>query len=133
MADGRPEQGLATAAGLALENQPAQPGPEPEQLDLLGLPPINNGKDVVVPRGTRAGIRNRRTAEWQEYLLTKYPSPLEGLLAMGNLPIAELAKSLSCSLRDAAMIVIKCREVTLPYLHPRLSSVEVTRPGEPKS
>ena len=130
------ESGLTTAARLTLSGQPERPGPaEPEQLDLLGLPG-SNGQDVTVHaagRGSRAGIRNRRTQEWIDHLLSRYPSPLEGILALGNVPVLELCKSLSCSAKDAVLIKVKCLEIATPYLHPKLQSVElINSPGDPR-
>jgi hypothetical protein len=129
-----PQTGLATAAGLALKDQAARPAPEPEQLDLLGLPPINNGQQIVAPRPGQRG-RGRRTQEWIDHLLTsgKYPSPLETLLALGNISVIELAKSVQCSTHEAVLLKVKCLEVVLPFLHPRLSAVEIVPPGDPKS
>ena len=128
-----PETGLATAAAVALEDGPGRARSEPEQLDLLGLPPINNGKQIVVPRPGQRG-RGRRTQEWIDHLLTsgKYPSPLETLLALGNVSIIELARSLGCDNLAAAQLKVKALEIVLPFLHPRLSAVEILPPGDPK-
>ena len=133
MADHDPLSGLDAGARAALAQQPDRPGRQPEQLDLLGLPPINNGQDLVVPRGSRAGIRNRRTQEWGDYLLSRYESPLEIMVAMSNLPVAELARSAHCTLERALAIKLKAAELATPYLHPRLASIDValSKPGHP--
>ena len=134
MADDSPQKGLASAAAVALADQPARPGSEPEQLDLLGLPPINNGQQIVTPRPGQRG-RGRRSQEWIDHLISsgRYSSPLEKLLAYGNVPIIELAKSLGCDYMAAAQFQVKCLEIVLPFLHPRLSSVEVRPAGDPLS
>jgi hypothetical protein len=131
------EDGFRSAAKTALTTQPAPPAAA-EQLDLLGMPSYRDPKtgQEVTPRpqgGRPAGSRNRRTDEWIAHLLGRYPSPLEGLLQMGNLGIDELARSLECTRLDAAKLKAFALKEAAPYLHARLSSVEVKAPGDPAS
>jgi hypothetical protein len=139
------EDGFRSAAQTALATQPAPPAAA-EQLDLLGMPSYRDPKtgQEITPRpqslplakaagGRPAGSRNRRTDEWIAHLLGRYPSPLEGLLQMGNLGIEALARSLGCTLLDAAKLKAFCLKEAAPYLHARLSSVEVKAPGDPAS
>jgi hypothetical protein len=53
----------------------------------------------------------------------RYPSPLERLLKIGNESFDKLAKSLNCTLLEAAHLQIDAHIAALPYLHPRLASV----------
>jgi hypothetical protein len=131
------DDGFRSAAQTALATQPAPPA-GPEQLDLLGMPSYRDAKtgQEITPRpqgGRPAGSRNRRTDEWIAHLLGRYPSPLEGLLQMGNLGIDELARSLECTRLDAAKLKAFALKEAAPYLHARLSSVEVKAPGDPAS
>jgi hypothetical protein len=41
-----------------------------------------------------------------------------------------LAKSAGLTMHHALLIKIKCLEIVLPYLHPRLSAIEVRQPGD---
>jgi hypothetical protein len=147
------DQGLATAARELLATQPSAPE-RAEQLDLdfLGMPAYreeSTGAQIVpvperldrVPefrdldeprrRGTRAGVRNRRTEEWLAYFATRYRSPVENLLAMGNMSIEELCKSLRCSPLEAANIKIRCNAEAAPYTHAKLATIEIKPPGTP--
>ena len=130
------EDGLRTAAKTALATQEAPA--VPEQLDLLGMPTYRDAKtgQEIAPRpqgGRPPGSRNRRTDEWIAHLLGRYPSPLEGLLQMGNLRVDELSRSLECSRLEAAKLKAFCLKEATPYLHARLSSVEVKPAGDPAS
>jgi hypothetical protein len=40
---------------------------------------------------------------------------LETLLALGNISVTELAKSVLCSTHDAVMLKVKCLEIFLPH------------------
>jgi hypothetical protein len=139
MMAGDPEQGLATAARLAGDERAAPPGPdEVEQLDLLellGLPPVNGSKTEVVSvrkPGTRAGIRNNRTLEWERYFRERgYRFPIEIFMATANMPVDALRKSLGCSALEAMNIILKAAGEAAPLLHARLASIEVKRDGEP--
>lgn len=106
--------------------------PEEEQLDLLGFPPTKDGRPILPRRNGRPpGKRSYRTQEWIDYLLTKYPSPLEGLLAIANLGIEELAQGAKCSLLEALDRKIKCLSEAAPFLHSKLASIELKPPGSP--
>jgi hypothetical protein len=131
------EDGFRSAAKTALATQPP-PAAEPEQLDLLGMPAYRDPKSghEVIPRpqgGRPPGARNKRTDEWIAHLLGRYPSPLEGLLQMGNMRIDDIARSLECTRLDAAKLKAFALKEAVPYLHARLSSVEVKPAGDPAS
>lgn len=138
------EQGLNAAAQQLMTTQPERPDqPEQGELDFLGMPSYRNdeGKnvrpqpiplpDTVRGRGSRAGIRNRRTEEWIDYFAHRYRMPLEGLMAIGNLAVEEIRRSLSCTALEAMHIKIRALESAAPYLHSKLSSIEVKPAGTP--
>ena len=112
---------------LRPQDAPAPGAAEPEQLDLLGLPVPKAG--AVVPavytpapapgRGRPAGSRNKRTAEWADFLLTRYGSPLEVLAQIAKADVADLVASLGCD-RLAALQEKRHAAVALaPYIHQR--------------
>lgn len=119
----------AAAAGDAL------PAPEPDQLDL-GLPPIRckDGTEVVPqPRrpGRPAGASNKLSAEWRRFLLARYPSTLEGLVAIGSLGVEELAQSLKCTALEAMKIKVDCLQYATNFLYPRLMATAFKNAGDP--
>ena len=110
-------------------------GGEPEQLDLLGLPKIRTAEGTeVTPRprgpGRPPGAANKLTVAWREYLLRRYPSPLEGLVAMGAMGVDELARSLHCSPLEAAALKVRCLEYSTAFLYPRLQATLFRRQGD---
>jgi hypothetical protein len=137
---GEPEQGLATAARLAAGERgaPARPDDEVEQLDLselLGLPPVNGSKGQVVTvrkPGTRAGIRNNRTQEWDRWFRERgFRFPIEIFMAYANMSVDELRKRLGCSALEATNVILRAAGEAAPLLHARLASIELKRDGEP--
>jgi hypothetical protein len=105
-------------------------------VDLLGLPQTAAARDKIVGqnnagKGRPRGVHNHRTQEWINYLLARYPSPLEGAVQMANSPVEALARELHCSRLEAAKIKVQAMMASIPYLHSRLSSVELKPPGAP--
>jgi hypothetical protein len=135
MADA-PEQGLATAARLLLAERGAPASSEAEQLDLadlLGLPAPGSATPNGPARrpGTRRGVLNKTTEGWLEYFAGRgYRLPLENLMAFANLGIDEVSKRLRCSPLEAMNVIIRCNAEAAPFLHAKLASVEIKRPGE---
>lgn len=108
------------------------PVPEATQFELaafLGLPEAKTERyQPTRGPGRPPGARNRRTLAWAEYLLARYRSPLEGLVAVSDMPVAELANRLGCTVLEAAIEQRLCRIAALPYLHQRTPvSVELER------
>ena len=123
-------RGLVTAAQQLLATQPSAPEPA-EQLDpdFLGTPahreestdatrvPVPERLDTVPesrhldePQGRRRRGRDRRTEEWLAYFANRYRSPVENLLAMGDMGIEELCKSLrQCGLQGLEL-ELRCLE-----------------------
>jgi hypothetical protein len=95
------------------------------RLDLFGLPVTSEARGIGRPLGSR----NRSTREWIKKWLVDYGSPIEGMLQLANVPVEEVAKKYQCSLYKAAMLQQRCREEAAPYLHPRLTSIELPAPG----
>jgi hypothetical protein len=114
--------------------------PSPEELqppDLLGLPQTAGAREKTALRsnagkGRPRGAHNHKTELWIGYLLTRYPSPLEGAVQLANAPIAELARDLRCSPLDAAKLKVQAMAASIPYLHQRLASVELKPAGSPE-
>ena len=94
-----------------------------EQLDLLPLSQPDSGREAQ-NRGIKSqgpgrppGSRNNSTEAWSQYLLSKYPSPVEGLMATYSRPVRDLARELGCSILDAFKIQQKAMEAAAPYVH----------------
>lgn len=133
---GEHKDGLPAAIDALVGADPGRVAEEPEQFefeDLLGLPRPENGLseasragvEVTALLGTRRagrppGARNRKTREWVDYLLARYPSPLEGLLQLASTPVAVLAQALGCTPLEALQAQTRAREAALPYLHQKL-------------
>jgi hypothetical protein len=117
----------------------ALPTDAPEEVqppDLLGLPQTAAAREKTAIRsnagkGRPRGIHNHKTERWINYLLKRYPSPLEGAVQLANAPIAELAQELRCSPLDAAKLKVQAMAASIPYLHQRLASVELKPAGSP--
>ena len=124
---------LMTATRLILqEQQPEADDGEPVVLDLLGLPEVERNSNLTrAGRGRPLGARNRTTRDWLDYLSRRYGSPLEILAQMARAPTDELAQELGCTRLDAYVQKRRAAESLAPYLHPKLSSVEVHPPGHP--
>lgn len=99
-----------------------------EQLDLLGLKPV----DAIIGaqrsgRGRPAGAKNRRTAEWADYLGKRYGDPREVLAQMMVQPAEVLAKQLGCSALEAWQEKRHAAVALLPFVASRMPiSVDVT-------
>jgi hypothetical protein len=105
---------------------------EEPTLDLLGLPAIEKSANLSrAGRGRPPGARNRTTRDWLEYLGRKYGSPLEVLAQMARAPTDQLAKELGCTKLEAYVQKRHAAESLAPFLHPKLSTVELYPPGHP--
>jgi hypothetical protein len=116
--------GLKTAVAEAHDPETDLPDEDgAEQLDLLPLSQPDSGKDAQKKGiqskgpGRPPGARNKSTEAWQQYLLSKYPSPVEGLMATYSRPVADLARELGCSRYRAFQIQQKAMETVAPYVH----------------
>ena len=51
-------------------------------------------------------------------------------MSFANLGVDEVAKRLKCSPLEAMNVIIRCNSEAAPYLHAKLATVEIRRPGE---
>lgn len=139
-ADGQ-KQGLKTAVEAAHDPEAARPGDvQGEQLALLPLRKADegsaarkNGGALPRGRGRPPGAKNKRTEEWTEYLLGRYPSPLIGLAEIAFRPLTDLAEELGFNnpgpdgialrrakpqeLLELLRLQRDCMKELAPYLH----------------
>ena len=107
----------ALKAGEALPAQlPLLPVSESEAVDGA------DGTDPAEGQGRRgpgrpAGSRNRRTQDWVDYILAKYPSPLEALASCYARSVDVLMAELKCSRLDAYKIQQAAAANLAPYIH----------------
>lgn len=132
------EAGIKTGLDLALAERDAAGDGQAELFTdaddaPLPLAPVRRSA------GRPAGARNRSTEEWRRHLLSRYASPLVGLLEMAARDVRALAEELELWARDPAGAVLRdehgkpllapgalmdalrlqksALEATLPYLH----------------
>lgn len=121
-------------AGLELALAEADPveASDDEQLELLGIDSQSYAVKAVRELrtskiGRPPGARNKRTLEMAQYLLSRYRSPLEGLLALANARVDELAVSLGCTKFEAMQEKRLAWMAALPYCHSKMPiAVDVT-------
>lgn len=111
--------------GLPAALDGLEPGEPPgtdggEQQDLFGTLPLAPALDVPSARrgpGRPKGSQNRSSKAWAAYLLSRYPSPLEGLANVAFRPLPELQAQLGCDAREALQLQVKAMEALAPYVH----------------
>lgn len=108
------EAPLATAVELAggLE---AEDAADRQQLELLG-----EALPLARRPGRPAGSRNRATEFWRNWILSRYPSPLEALARIYSRPLEELRAELRCSRLEAMNLQRQAAEALAPYLHGKM-------------
>lgn len=111
--------GLAAVLAEAVGDRAIVPAPA-EQLDLADLLGLREVREERRGRGRPKGQINRRTEIVAEYLLSKYPDPLEGLIQMCGIGIDELSAALNCTAHEAWAEKRLCIQAVLPYLHRRM-------------
>ncbi len=121
MAESETKEGLGAALGGVEVGAPMPPKVQ------LPLPALDIGAQGAGGAGGSdggqrgagrpRGSKNKRTEEWQEYLLGRYTSPLEGLAVLVSRGIRFLSIELGCSLLEAARLYIVCCKELAPYLH----------------
>jgi hypothetical protein len=79
-------------------------------------------------RGRPPGSVNRATAEWRDWLLRRYRSPLEALAETYSRPVDVLAAELRCTLLEAMQLQQRAAIELAPYLHGK-AAVEVNLTG----
>lgn len=111
------EQGRAEARQAGL---PLAPVGEPDD-----APP-----EPVMTGGRPAGSVARKTAEWQQYILTRYRSPLVGLAEIAARPARDLAEELGCTALEAFDRQLKALAELAPYVHSKMPAA-VQHEGAP--
>ncbi|MCK4944780.1 MAG: hypothetical protein KAS59_00775 [Alphaproteobacteria bacterium] len=116
------ESGLKTAVNEILEPEKVPPGSRlAAQLELMPLPLDAVDLPATGKRGGRPkGSKNKNTEAWQEFLLSRYSSPLEGLAQVISMPVADLARLLGCKKIDAFKCQLTAMATLAPYLHQKM-------------
>ena len=129
------KKGMKSAVELAMKagDGASLPGDQAQQLSLIEpvTPPGNQPEAVqealLRARGRPPGARNRRTEEWVEYLMTRYTSPLEGLLRLATMTLEEIMAEAKCKRLEALQERRHAMIAALPYIHQRQPiAVDVT-------
>lgn len=120
-------------AGVALLDVDDE-GKEWGQLPLLETGADDDGIIAVANArrgaGRPKGAKNKRTAEWVEYLLGRYRSPLVVLAETYSRPVVELARELNCKREDAMKMQISAATALAPFVHQKQPlMVNVDRSG----
>lgn len=103
--------GIAAAVAEAVDRDEAA-DEAPEQLALLPLAPAPTRQG-----GRPPGVKNRRTAEFADYVLSRYRSPIVALAETYSRPVADLAKELGCTRAEAFELQLRAAKEVAPYLH----------------
>lgn len=127
MAEG-PKTGVAAGAARAIHAADASPPiRRATQLPLAiagddagANDPVGVELETARRQGRPPGSPNKASVAWQEYLLRRYRSPLEGLAQIAMRPTDELAWELACKRREALAMQIDAMKVLLPYMHQKL-------------
>ena len=105
--------------------------PETERIEQLGLFPaaaIGELPAAAVDRqaalrrgpGRPAGAVNKRTAAMADYLLKRYPSPLQALAETYSRSVHDLAAELGCSRLEAFQLQVRAATELAPYRHGKM-------------
>jgi hypothetical protein len=115
-------KGLLTALDLAVGQRGVDGA-----AGIDDVPDLFDNDDAVLPLkskarsgpqgGRPAGSRNRRTEEWVQHLLSRYRSPLVGLLEIYSRPVGELCGILDCDPLEAFKVQQAAMIAALPYIH----------------
>lgn len=115
---------VAEAAGEA-----GEPAGRAEQLPLLpaaevaALPEDAAARRQALQarrRGRPPGAVNRSTTAWRDWLLARYPSPLQALAEAYSRPVRDLADELGCKPVEAFQVQVRAAAELAPYLHGKM-------------
>jgi len=120
--------GLSTAVGELHDRDSVPPGADvSEQQSLFALSKIDDGDEAGkrgVPsgrgKGRPPGAKNKSTEAWREFLLSRYPSPLQGLAEIAHRPVQDVARELGCSRLEAFKIQVAALKELAPYIHSKM-------------
>lgn len=121
-AGAEPASGLTAAVEIAMRRTAAHHGHALVPARQLGLLPDRDTDGGAGEGGKRApgrpqGSVNKRTAEWVEYIETRYRSPLIFLAEAFNRPAIALAAELGCEPLEAFKLQVDAAKNLAPYLH----------------
>lgn len=124
--------GLKAALAETVRTDAPVPGAAAaQQLALLPLRRVvqdeENAEPVSPPRGAGRpkGAKNKSTAEWREYLLSRYSAPLIALAETYSRTLAQFAADLGFKLEDLDFdqrlalfnVQLQCAKEMAPYVH----------------
>lgn len=110
-------------AGLPCDRSPG------EQASFFGLSPIESGEKArelgspVRGKGRPPGAKNKSTEAWREFILSQFPSPLQGLAHVAFRPLRDMAVELGAKhptfdqMMECLKVQIACMKELAPYLH----------------
>jgi hypothetical protein len=102
--------------------------------DLVGLTKLDASRSLVAGnagKGRPRGVHSYKTERWIRYITGRFGSPVEGMMQIAALPLEALAKELGCSRLDALREKRACWAAAAPFVHPKLSTVEIKPVGSP--
>ena len=135
MADDDQKLGLNAALdGVEIGSPEGTEFKRAEQLSLMPSEAVKadivEGTEERAGPGRPRGSKNKRTQDWTDYLLGRYPSPLIFLAEAYSRPVEDLAKELSCKKEDAMKIQVAAAKEVAPYVHQKQPvAVEVSQSG----
>jgi hypothetical protein len=104
-----------------------------EQAALFPLSPVESGErarklgSLQRGPGRPPGAANKSTTAWREFLLSRYPSPLQGLAEIAFRPLMDLAKELNAGqvpqfekLIETLKLQKECMKELAPYIHSKM-------------
>lgn len=107
-----------------------------EQLALLPTPvaieDATAAEEAAQRRGPGrpVGSKNKRTADWIDFILGRYRSPLLFLAETYSRPVEDLARELGCKPKEAFEIQVAAARDLAPYVHQKQPmAVEVSSQG----
>ncbi len=122
MAEGEKQGAVAAIEAIGAGDPPgAGSAGQAELFDAEDAPtPLGDAVGRSGPKGGRPrGSRNRRTAEWCDYILGQYRSPLVVMAETYSMPVEELAEKLGCDKLDAFKAQQAAAAALAPYIHQR--------------
>ena len=116
------KSGSAAAVNQLVNDASEKLAAEPDQnfLPFADVAFDESGRAAPRHGGRKKGAVNKKTRELVQYLRGRYSHPLEGMAQVWSRPAAELAKDMSCTLKDAAAFQQTCRRDAMPYYESKM-------------
>ena len=83
----------------------------------------------VTGKGRPKGAINRATADWRDFILSRYRSPLVVLAETYSRPVHDLAAELGCSKLEAMQLQQRAAVELAPYVHGKMP-VDISISGD---